>query len=454
VTYSNRTRALLTWSALAVCLSCAKSAPAGEIDPKARQLLDEVVSAYKGLPSYADHGTFVLSITLDGKANTQKQPASVAFVRPNKLRVEAGVASLVCDGTTFTTLVGPSKKYASEPSPKTVNFHSVAGGPAGSLLFGGPSGPPMLMVLGLLLAEDPARAVLDQGESLQVEGDREFDGAPSRVIKVVAANGTVYRLLIDPQSKLLRAIDVEPDAGAIASMFPPGARVKFEAFRWVAGKVSTEVAAEAFAAEMPKDFGKVGELPGAGKGDDEPKYKVEELVDKPAPAFTLAVLDGAGKSRTLDLKDLAGKVVMIDFWATWCGPCLAELPEVQKLIEGYAKDKKDVVVVALSEDNDPKELAAVRKLVEETLEKKKIVLTADPVGKIGLDPSNSVGEAFKVEGYPTVVILDGKGVVRAAHVGYSPEVGKILSRDIDALLAGKPVPKKGDDEKEKDKEKK
>ena len=49
--------------------------------------------------------------------------------------------------------------------------------------------------------------------------------------------------------------------------------------------------------------------------------------------FTLAGLDG----RKVNLKSLRGKVVMIDFWATWCGPCLAELPEVQKLIETYAR---------------------------------------------------------------------------------------------------------------------
>ena len=52
-----------------------------------------------------------------------------------------------------------------------------------------------------------------------------------------------------------------------------------------------------------------------------------------------------------------------------------------------------------------------------------------------------MGEAFKVEGYPTVVLLDPKGVVRSAHVGFSPEVGAVLTKEIDALLDGKPIGK-------------
>jgi thiol-disulfide isomerase/thioredoxin len=194
---------------------------------------------------------------------------------------------------------------------------------------------------------------------------------------------------------------------------------------------------------MPKDFAKLG-APAPddrkGRAGDGPKFQVQELVDKPAPDFALTVLDGEGKTRTLSRADLAGKVVLIDFWATWCGPCLVELPEVQKLVESYHRDKKDVVIVALSQDNDPRDPVEVRKLIEKTLKAKDLALEKPPVGLVGLDPSNSVGEAFKVEGYPTVVLLDGKGVVRAAHVGNRPDVGKALGREIDALLAGKPLP--------------
>ncbi len=63
------------------------------------------------------------------------------------------------------------------------------------------------------------------------------------------------------------------------------------------------------------------------------------------------------------------------------------------------------------------------------------------MGRIGLDPSNSVGKAFEVQGYPTLVILDAKGTLQSIHEGYNPEAGeplnKSLAKEIDTLLAGK-----------------
>ena len=165
------------------------------------------------------------------------------------------------------------------------------------------------------------------------------------------------------------------------------------------------------------------------------------MVGQPAPDFTLMVYDGPGKTKTLSKADLAGKVVMIDFWATWCGPCMIELPEVQKMVEEYAKKDKELLIVALSQDSKPSEPDAVRKLIEETLEEKKIMLTGSPVGVIGHDPDGTVGSAFNIEGLPTVVILDGKGVVQSVHVGYNENVRKVLTSEIDTLLSGKSIAK-------------
>jgi hypothetical protein len=120
---------------------------------------------------------------------------------------------------------------------------------------------------------------------------------------------------------------------------------------------------------------------------------------------------------------------------------MAELPEIQKVIENYAQSKKGVVVVAVSQDVNPSELSAVRKLVEKTLSDKKINLQSGSVGLVALDPSKSVGGAFHVEGYPTLVILDGKGVVQSVHLGYDSNANeplhKSLAREIDTILEGK-----------------
>src|SRR5262249_50306872 len=122
---------------------------------------------------------------------------------------------------------------------------------------------------------------------------------------------------------------------------------------------------------------------------------------------------------------------------------LKELPEIQALVEALARDKKDVRVVAVSQDSEPAELSEVRKLVEQTLKERKITLTGNPVGQIGLDPSGTVGSAFEVEGLPTLVLLDGKGTVQSVHVGFSPDISEQLTTEIDTLLAGKSLVKEG-----------
>jgi thiol-disulfide isomerase/thioredoxin len=163
----------------------------------------------------------------------------------------------------------------------------------------------------------------------------------------------------------------------------------------------------------------------------------QALVGKPAPDFTLTVLDGPGRTKKVSKADLAGKVVMIDFWATWCSPCLEELPEVAKMIESYAG--KNAVIVALSQDEgagDGDE-GGVRELVEETLRKKGLDLQKGSVGMVALDPTREVGEKFKVSVLPAVIILDSKGVVQSIRIGFSRDVRSALSEDIDTLLEGK-----------------
>jgi thiol-disulfide isomerase/thioredoxin len=159
--------------------------------------------------------------------------------------------------------------------------------------------------------------------------------------------------------------------------------------------------------------------------------------------FTLTVLDGAGKTRKVSKDDLAGKVVLIDFWATWCPPCRKELPEIQKLIEDFDKrGQADVVVIALSLDERPSDLAGVRTLVEQSLSEQKLTLARGQVGRVALDPTGALGKVFDVGAIPTVVILDRQGVVRMVHVGYDPEadVRAVLTKEIDSLLTP-PAPK-------------
>lgn len=417
-------------------------------DPRAEQLVAEMIAAYQHLPAYSDQGTFGITIATDGKSTSQTFPLQLQLVRPNKLRINAGLAQIVSDGTTLTMQADPLKKYASAPAPSRITYDTVfTGGPIGSLLFGGPGGPMMQVLVSLLVGSDPARSLSDLGKTVRLGDDRVVGDAPCKVVRISSKDRPTFVLQIEPGSKLLRAIDLEWNEDVLKDLFPKGRKVEIGAFRWLSGAITTKDPGEnAFTFQPPAEFSKVDSLASAGPNEkaqpaDEPRLKVFALVGKPAPDCMLTLLEPEGKSRTIRLKELAGKVVVVDFWATWCGPCLRELPLIQKTIEHYAAAGKDVVVVALSQDDDPRDPVEVRKLVEKTLDENKITLSGSAVGRIGIDPNGKVGQAFEIEGFPTLVVIDSRGVVQAAHVGAEDDIDKTLTTEIDALLAGKSLSK-------------
>jgi len=145
-----------------------------------------------------------------------------------------------------------------------------------------------------------------------------------------------------------------------------------------------------------------------------------EVVRTPVKAFAVTDLEG----RTLRSSELKGRVVVADFWATWCGPCLRELPDIQALTERW-KGRADVAFLSFDATEDKEEVVA---FVKEKDIRYPVYLADDLVGP------------FDVGAFPTKVIIDlrgpGAGVVRFRRDGYT-EV-KSLEARVQALLDEKP----------------
>ncbi len=121
-------------------------------------------------------------------------------------------------------------------------------------------------------------------------------------------------------------------------------------------------------------------------------------VGKPAPAFDTVDMQGNVRS----LSDLRGKVVFVNFWATWCSPCREEMPSMQRLYEKMPKDKFEMI--ALFNKDNPK---AVKNFVSQ------LRLTF----LIWSDESNILGARYGLTGLPETFIVDKQGVIREKFIG-------------------------------------
>ncbi len=409
------------------------------IAPEAKARLDSLIAAYRALPHYADQGEVTLVVKVGDRDLKQTQKASIAFARPNKLDVQTNLIRLQSDGQKVTTSVTPLKKYFATPLPRKFAESTLRGGPLGAVEFGGLAGLPLVHVLNLVIGDEPERLIYDFTPKILVEPDLVVDGSSYQVLRLDESDNHDWRFLIDPKSGLIRYVDLVVEGDATKSSIA-GGDTHVETLRWSSGLISTEPPKpEAFVFQPTTGFTEVAKLEGALA--PKAKAEVNPLVGKPAPNFTLDVLDGPGKFKKVSRADLMGKVVLIDFWATWCGPCLKELPDVQKLIDAYGQANKEVVVVALSIDqNEQGDLKEVQTLVENKLKAMKLSLKAEganPIGMVALDPLGKIAERYGVEAIPYVVLIDGQGIIRAIHVGVTER--EVFAAEIDALLAGKSI---------------
>jgi thiol-disulfide isomerase/thioredoxin len=133
---------------------------------------------------------------------------------------------------------------------------------------------------------------------------------------------------------------------------------------------------------------------------DEAQLLREQLMDKPAPAFTVEKVIGPHAAA---LGELKGQVVVVEFWATWCGPCRSTMPILSAWQKKYGAQGLRVVGIS----------AETREAIDEFLAAKK----DKPGYTIGRDLGGKVSGAYGVPAIPTLVVVDRSGVVRFAEVG-------------------------------------
>ena len=142
----------------------------------------------------------------------------------------------------------------------------------------------------------------------------------------------------------------------------------------------------------------------------------------PAPAFTTITVNG----KPLSLKSLRGKVVLLDYWATWCGPCQLATPTLEALHKKFSR--QGLAVVGLSVD-DQRSVAAVKPFMRHF--GMTYLVSASPL------QNGRAQYAYRVNGIPSQFLIDKKGIIRWSQSGFSANEGQELTVMIKRLLAEK-----------------
>ena len=155
---------------------------------------------------------------------------------------------------------------------------------------------------------------------------------------------------------------------------------------------------------------------GAGQEDSAIFGSDSPLIGQ-TPKLNFEMLDG----KKVKLESLKGQVVVLDFWATWCGPCVKSLPDVKKVIDGYPESTVTLITINQNES---------KAKIKSFLKSRKLDF------KVAMD-DGEISDKFKVEAIPQTVIIGSDGKVQFVKVGVTNDMEKKLRNAIDSLLDSK-----------------
>jgi peroxiredoxin/outer membrane lipoprotein-sorting protein len=385
------------------------------IDPAARVLLDQVRDAYAKVSTLELAGSFTLDADAAGEKQNQTATFIAAFQAPTKFRHEMKDDVLVVStGEKLFSVLVPRNQYISVEAP-TERGSTLAGGVGDLLREQNPS-------LALALSKDAGAELAEGTTAVEKVPDVTIDGKSFAALKLTQKDRDVL-LLIDAENGLLRQMQVDLKKLFTEQGVPQvnKAMITINYDKTTAGG-ALDAAKFAFAPPpgatlIKTEMAFMGDQqggPGSGDPSDEPAQK---LVGQAAPAFKLEGLDGKEIS---PLEDFKGKVIVLDFWATWCPPCREGLPHLDQLYK--AQGEQGVAIFAVNE--------------REAADKAKTFMTQQNLSiPVLLDSKGEVGGQYLVTGIPQTVVIGKNGKIANIFVGFGEGSAEKLAQAVETAKA-------------------
>jgi peroxiredoxin len=359
--------------------------------------------------------TYDLTDTLPDGATTT-QTLRVVFERPDRLMVDMGMAALWSDGTNLVhSTAVPGKTTSSFVQQPLVMplMEQVTTSTAGQFL------RMITPDLFALMQSDPSEMVsacftnrIADPVANELEGIAVWQMDERRSMGPYTAT---YRRWWDTSLGLVRRAEVTLERANNKTN-----RSQSSLFQLRELAVNQPVNATLFTPVIPTNapvFDSMEDLIAAIMKENE-----ADVSSGPAPDFSLQTMDGT----TFHLSAQRGKVVVVDFWATWCPPCIKAMPEIEKLFQMFGDS--NVMFIGVSTD-DPETSDRVLQTV------KKLNVTYP----IAID-TNQIAEHYAVTSIPVLLLIAPDGSIARRKTGFSPNLAETITRDIQRLLAGESLP--------------